>query len=170
MLAVASGCPTGAAKALPQYSSTDSQSCLLMSAVPAPCCTPRTDPRGAYRVQPHNIEAETGDPRRDPRQQRGLLPRFGFSLCRSHFFEPVHQRIYDIARQPDPRQQDRHAGHAQDLPDRIDLGGLTVAQYLARLQPRRPRSSTRSIMAARSTRWASAQSDRHRRGDGQPGL
>src|SRR5499425_3631543 len=72
-----------------------------------------------YRTAPHNIEA---------------LYRVSDFLEPQHFFEPIHQQIYDIS-----RSLIRTGKLASPvtlktfLPADIDIAGLTLAQYLARL-------------------------------------
>jgi len=86
-----------------------------------------------YRVAPHNIEAEQAllgailvNNEAFYRVSDFLEPR--------HFFEPVHQKIYEIAASL------VRAGKVASpvtlktfLPADADIGGLTVSQYLARL-------------------------------------
>src|ERR1700749_3261860 len=86
-----------------------------------------------YRSAPHNIEAE-----------QALLGailvnneafyRVSDFLDAEHFFEPIHQKIYGLAREliragklatPVTLKTFLDAG--------IDIGGMTVTQYLARL-------------------------------------
>ncbi|MFN3351182.1 replicative DNA helicase [Pseudorhodoplanes sp.] len=86
-----------------------------------------------YRVAPHNIEAE-----------QALLGailvnneayyRVSDFLESQHFFEPIHQKIFELA------SQLIRAGKVASpvtlktfLPGDLDIGGLTVSQYLARL-------------------------------------
>ncbi len=93
---------------------------------------PDSAPAG-YRTAPHNIEAEQAllgailvNNEAFYRVSDFLEPR--------HLFEPLHQQIFEVARQPDPRRQGRDPGYAQDVPAaEADIGGMTVAQYLARL-------------------------------------
>jgi replicative DNA helicase len=87
----------------------------------------------AYRVAPHNIEAEQAllgailvNNEAFYRVSDFLEPR--------HFFEPVHQKIYEISASL------IRAGKIASpvtlktfLPADADIGGLTVSQYLARL-------------------------------------
>ncbi|MGA8990140.1 MAG: replicative DNA helicase [Rhodoplanes sp.] len=94
---------------------------------------PPTDRTPAFRTSPHNIEVE-----------QALLGavlvnneafyRVSDFLNPDHFFEPIHQRIYELA-----------AGLVRAgkiatpvtlktfLPADLDVAGLTVSQYLARL-------------------------------------
>src|SRR6478752_7334566 len=100
------------------------------------------------RTAPHNIEAE-----------QALLGailvnneafyRVSDFLEPKHFFEPIHQCIFEVA-----------AGLIRAgklgtpvtlktfLPAELDIAGLTVNQYLAVSPPRRPRSSMLRITAA----------------------
>src|SRR6201998_3169440 len=91
------------------------------------------EPATVHRMAPHNIEAE-----------QALLGavlvnnaapyRVSDFLEPLHFFEPIHQQIYDHA-----RSLIRTGKLASPitlktfLPGDIDIAGLTVAQYLARL-------------------------------------
>ena len=88
-----------------------------------------------YRSAPHNIEAE-----------QALLGailvnneafyRVSDFLEPAHFFEPIHGRIYDIA-----RSLVRSGKSASPitlmtfLQSHADIAGLTIAQYLARIAP-----------------------------------
>ncbi len=93
-------------------------------------------PAATYRAAPHNIEAE-----------QALLGailvnneafyRVSDFLEPQHFFEPLHQQIYELAAQPDPRRQDRDAGHAQDLPARRPRHRRADAQPVPRAPRRR---------------------------------
>ncbi|MFN3657924.1 MAG: replicative DNA helicase [Pseudolabrys sp.] len=91
------------------------------------------EPASLYRAAPHNIEAE-----------QALLGailvnneafyRVSDFLNPEHFFEPIHQRIYELSRDL------VRAGKIATpitlktfLDANIDIGGLTVSQYLARL-------------------------------------
>ncbi|MGB9397202.1 MAG: DnaB-like helicase N-terminal domain-containing protein, partial [Pseudolabrys sp.] len=91
------------------------------------------EPAPLYRSAPHNIEAE-----------QALLGailvnneayyRVSDFLEPAHFFEPIHQKVYQLARDliragklatPVTLKTFLDAG--------VDIGGLTVSQYLARL-------------------------------------
>jgi replicative DNA helicase len=87
----------------------------------------------AYRTAPHNIEAE-----------QGLLGailvnndafyRVSDFLEPKHFFEPLHQTIYETAGSLIRMGKVATPVTLKTfLPADIDLGGLTVGQYLARL-------------------------------------
>ena len=80
------------------------------------------------------------------------------------------RRSTSIAREPDPRRQDRHAGDAEDVPARraSTSAGMTVGQYLARLA-----AEATTIINARGLRphdlrpGDPPRADPHRRGHGQ---
>lgn len=91
------------------------------------------EPDPLYRTAPHNIEAE-----------QALLgailinneayDRVSDFLDTKHFFEPIHQQIYDTA-----GQLIRNGKRANPVtlktffPENFAINGLTVSQYLARL-------------------------------------
>jgi len=91
------------------------------------------DPAPIYRTAPHNIEAEQAligailvNNEAYYRVSDFLEPR--------HFFEPAHQRIFELATTL------IRAGKVASpvtlktfLPADVDIGGLTLSQYLARL-------------------------------------
>ncbi|HLG80191.1 MAG TPA: DnaB-like helicase C-terminal domain-containing protein, partial [Bradyrhizobium sp.] len=87
----------------------------------------------AYRTAPHNIEAE-----------QGLLGailvnndafyRVSDFLEPKHFFEPIHQTIYETAGSLVRMGKIANPVTLKTfLPADIDIGGMTVGQYLARL-------------------------------------
>jgi replicative DNA helicase len=87
----------------------------------------------AYRTAPHNIEAE-----------QGLLGailvnndafyRVSDFLEPKHFFEPIHQMIYETAGSLVRMGKVATPVTLKTfLPAEVDIGGLTVGQYLARL-------------------------------------
>jgi replicative DNA helicase len=91
------------------------------------------EPASLYRSAPHNIEAE-----------QALLGailvnneafyRVSDFLNPEHFFEPIHQKVYQLAR--DLVRAGKIATPVTlktFLDATIDIGGLTVSQYLARL-------------------------------------
>src|SRR5580765_611022 len=91
------------------------------------------EPAPLYRSAPHNIEAE-----------QALLGailvnneafyRVSDFLEPAHFFEPIHQKVYQLAR--DLIRAGKLATPVTlktFLDADIDIGGLTVSQYLARL-------------------------------------
>src|SRR6201992_3416290 len=86
-----------------------------------------------YRAAPHNIEAEQSLLGAILVNNEALY-RVADFLEPTHFFEPVHQQIYDIV-----RSLIRTGKLASPitlktfLPAEVDIAGLTVAQYLARL-------------------------------------
>src|SRR3954464_4404304 len=94
---------------------------------------PAEDTAPAYRTAPHNIEAEQSLLGAILVNNEALY-RVSDFLEPVHFFEPVHQQIYDIA-----RSLIRTGKLASPvtlktfLPASVDIAGLTVAQYLARL-------------------------------------
>src|SRR5215467_148902 len=86
-----------------------------------------------YRAAPHNIEAEQALLGAILVNNEALYRVTDF-LEPQHFFEPVHQQIYDVG-----RSLIRTGKLASPvtlktfLPAEIDIAGMTVAQYLARL-------------------------------------
>src|SRR5437016_3061777 len=91
------------------------------------------DPAPLYRSDPHNNEAE-----------QGLLGailvndeafyRVSDFLEPTHFFEPIHQKVYQLAR--DLIRAGKLATPVTlktFLDASVDIGGLTISQYLARL-------------------------------------
>src|SRR5471032_93073 len=92
-----------------------------------------TEPAPLFRSAPHNIEAE-----------QGLLGailvnneafyRVSDFLNPEHFFEPIHQKVYQISR--DLIRAGKIATPVTlktFLDAAIDIGGMTLGQYLARL-------------------------------------
>src|SRR3954464_8534698 len=94
---------------------------------------PAEDTAPAYRTAPHNIEAEQSLLGAILVNNEALY-RVSDFLEPTHFFEPVHQQIFDTA-----RTLIRTGKLASPvtlktfLPAGVDIAGLTVAQYLARL-------------------------------------
>src|SRR6266496_4076558 len=86
-----------------------------------------------YRAAPHNIEAEQALLGAILVNNEALY-RVSDFLEPQHFFEPIHQQIYDIS-----RSLIRTGKLASPvtlktfLPAETDIAGLTLAQYLARL-------------------------------------
>jgi replicative DNA helicase len=91
------------------------------------------DPAPSYRVAPHNIEAE-----------QSLLGailvnneafyRVSDFLEPEHFFETIHQQIYDLVRSLIRTGKVASPVTLKTfLPADADIAGMTVAQYLARL-------------------------------------
>ena len=86
-----------------------------------------------YRAAPHNIEAEQALLGAILVNNEAMYRVSDFLEAR-HFFEPVHQKIYELS------SQLVRAGKVASpvtlktfLPADADIGGLTVSQYLARL-------------------------------------
>jgi replicative DNA helicase len=94
---------------------------------------PAADAVPVYRTAPHNIEAEQSLLGAILVNNEALY-RVSDFLEPAHFFEPIHQQIYDIV-----RSLIRTGKLASPitlktfLPVDVDIAGLTVAQYLARL-------------------------------------
>jgi replicative DNA helicase len=91
------------------------------------------EPAADYRVAPHNIEAEQSLLGAILVNNEALY-RVSDFLNPGHFFEPIHQQIYEIA------QSLIRTGKLASpvtlktfLPADVDIAGMTVAQYLARL-------------------------------------
>jgi len=87
----------------------------------------------AYRLAPHNIEAEQALLGAILINNQAL-DRVSDFVEPEHFFEPIHGQIYDIA-----RSLIRMGKLASPvtlktfIPAELDIGGMTVSQYLARL-------------------------------------
>jgi replicative DNA helicase len=86
-----------------------------------------------YRVAPHNIEAEQALLGAILVNNEALYRVSDFLEAR-HFYEPIHQKIYELS------SQLVRAGKVASpvtlktfLPGDADIGGLTISQYLARL-------------------------------------
>ncbi|HWL06532.1 MAG TPA: replicative DNA helicase [Xanthobacteraceae bacterium] len=94
----------------------------------------RTEDAGpAYRVAPHNIEAEQALLGAILVNNEALY-RVSDFLEPEHFFEPVHQKIYDTARALiRVNKLATPITLKSFLPPDVDIAGLTVSQYLARL-------------------------------------
>jgi replicative DNA helicase len=94
---------------------------------------PADDAAPPYRTAPHNIEAEQALLGAILVNNEALY-RVSDFLEPTHFFEPLHQQIYDIA-----RQLIRTGKLASPvtlktfLPADVDIAGLKVGQYLTRL-------------------------------------
>src|SRR6266702_7169615 len=94
---------------------------------------PPAETAPAYRAAPHNIEAEQALLGAILVNNEALY-RVSDFLEPQHFFEPIHRQIYDIS-----RSLIRTGKLASPvtlktfLPAEIDIAGLTLAQYLARL-------------------------------------
>src|ERR1700730_2140411 len=91
------------------------------------------EPAPPYRAAPHNIEAEQALLGAILVNNEALY-RVSDFLEPSHFFEPIHQQIYDLS-----RSLIRTGKRASPvtlktfLPGDIDIAGMTPSQYLARL-------------------------------------
>ena len=91
------------------------------------------EPAAPYRIAPHNIEAEQSLLGAILVNNEALY-RVSDFLEPEHFFEPVHQQIYEIG-----RSLIRTGKLASPvtlktfLPADVDIAGMNVAQYLARL-------------------------------------
>jgi replicative DNA helicase len=94
---------------------------------------PAADAAPVYRTAPHNIEAEQSLLGAILVNNEALY-RVSDFLEPGHFFEPIHQQIYDVG-----RSLIRTGKLASPitlktfLPADIDIAGLSVPQYLARL-------------------------------------
>src|SRR5262245_57759384 len=94
---------------------------------------PADESKQPYRTAPHNIEAEQSLLGAILVNNEALY-RVSDFLEPAHFFEPIHQQIYDVA-----RSLIRTGKLASPvtlktfLPADINIAGLTVPQYLARL-------------------------------------
>lgn len=87
----------------------------------------------AYRTAPHNIEAEQALLGAILVNNEALY-RVGDFLEPIHFFEPIHQKIFDIARTLIRANKLATPVTLKTfLPPDIDIAGLNVSQYLARL-------------------------------------
>ena len=94
---------------------------------------PAADPAPLYRAAPHNIEAEQALLGAILVNNEALY-RVSDFLNPEHFFEPIHQNIFQIARDL------VRAGKVATpvtlktfLDANLDIGGLNLGQYLARL-------------------------------------
>src|SRR5207342_2892286 len=91
------------------------------------------EPAPPYRAAPHNIEAEQALLGAILVNNEALY-RVSDFLEPEHFFEPIHQQLYDLA-----RSLIRTGKLASPVtlktfvPAGLDIAGMTIAQYLARL-------------------------------------
>jgi replicative DNA helicase len=86
-----------------------------------------------YRTAPHNIEAEQALLGAILVNNEALY-RVGDFLEPQHFFEPIHQKIFEIARTLIRANKVATPVTLKTfLPPDIDIAGLNVSQYLARL-------------------------------------
>src|SRR4029079_7899963 len=91
------------------------------------------EPAQLYRSAPHNIEAEQSLLGAILVNNEALY-RVSDFLEPAHFFEPIHQQIYDIARSlVRPGKVASPVTLKTYLPADIDIAGLNIIQYLARL-------------------------------------
>lgn len=94
---------------------------------------PVEDPVPAYRSAPHNIEAEQALLGAILVNNEALY-RVSDFLEPVHFFEPIHQNIFQLARDLVRAGKIATPVTLKTFIDAsIDIGGLTVSQYLARL-------------------------------------
>src|SRR5438094_7162015 len=90
-------------------------------------------PEPTLRAAPHNIEAEQALLGAILVNNEALY-RVSDFLEPAHFFEPVHQRIYDTARQLIRTGKLASPVTVKTfLPADIEIAGLKVGQYLTRL-------------------------------------
>jgi replicative DNA helicase len=86
-----------------------------------------------YRTAPHNIEAEQALLGAILVNNEALY-RVGDFLEPQHFFEPIHQKIFEIARSLIRANKVATPVTLKTfVPGDIDIAGLNVSQYLARL-------------------------------------
>src|ERR1700690_65117 len=91
------------------------------------------EPAPLYRSAPHNIEAEQALLGAVLVNNEALY-RVSDFLNPEHFFEPIHQKIFQLSR--DLIRAGKIATPVTlktFLDGNIDIGGLNVSQYLARL-------------------------------------
>src|SRR5947209_7328053 len=86
----------------------------------------------AYRTAPHNIEAEQALLGAILVNNEALY-RVSDFLEPSHFFEPIHQQIYDVSRSLIRTGKLASPVTLKTFLPAVDIAGLTLAQYLARL-------------------------------------
>ena len=86
-----------------------------------------------YRAAPHNIEAEQALLGAILVNNEALY-RVGDFLEPQHFFEPIHQKIFELARSLIRANKLATPVTLKTfLPGDIDIAGMNVSQYLARL-------------------------------------
>src|SRR5207244_12526852 len=94
---------------------------------------PAAETAPAYRAAPHNIEAEQALLGAILVNNEALY-RVSDFLEPQHFFEPIHRQIYDISRSLIRTGKLASTVTLKTfLPAEIDIAGLTLTQYLARL-------------------------------------
>jgi replicative DNA helicase len=91
------------------------------------------EPAALYRAAPHNIEAEQALLGAILVNNEALY-RVSDFLNPEHFFEPIHQKIYHLARELIRAGKIATPVTLKTFLDAsADIGGMTLAQYLARL-------------------------------------
>src|SRR5581483_10690820 len=94
---------------------------------------PPADPAPLYRSAPHNIEAEQAILGAILVNNEALY-RVTDLLEPAHFYEPIHQNIFQIARDLVRANNVATPVTLKTFLDAsIDIGGLNLSQYLARL-------------------------------------
>src|SRR3954449_7700623 len=91
------------------------------------------EPASPYRAAPHNIEAEQALLGAILVNNEALY-RVSDFLEPNHFFEPLHQKIYEIARTLIRTGKIATPVTLKTfLPADVDIAGMALGQYLARL-------------------------------------
>ena len=129
------------------------------------------EPAAALSRRAAQYRGRAGAAGRDPRQQRGALPRLRFSRA-AHFFEPLHQQIYELARSL------IRAGKLATpvtlktfLPADIDIAGMTRRAVPRAARRRSDHHHQRRRLRPHGLRPRDPpRADRDRRGHGQRGL
>lgn len=85
-----------------------------------------------YRVQPHNIEAEQALLGAILVNNEALY-RVSDFLLPDHFFEPIHQRVFELIASLVRAGKIATPITLKTFLGEMDLGGITASQYLARL-------------------------------------
>src|ERR1700757_3390512 len=94
---------------------------------------PADEPAALYPPAPHNIEAEQALLGAILVNNEALY-RVSDFLEPVHFFEPIHQKIYQLSRELIRANKIATPVTLKTFLDaNIDIGGITVSQYLARL-------------------------------------
>ena len=89
-------------------------------------------PEAEYRVQPHNIEAEQALLGAILVNNEALYRVTDF-LLPDHFFEPIHQRVFELIASLVRAGKIATPITLKTFLGEMDLGGMTASQYLARL-------------------------------------
>jgi replicative DNA helicase len=89
-------------------------------------------PEAEYRVQPHNIEAEQALLGAILVNNEALYRVTDF-LLPDHFFEPIHQRVFELIASLVRAGKIATPITLKTFLGEMDLGGITASQYLARL-------------------------------------